>query len=163
MRNIDITALDTMLPSELGELPAGVFADLQDEVDALLEAAKRGRAALDSALDFRYGKVANGARKHRGIDSGIVRLWDDGCEIEAETKKDVKWDQEKLRTLRELISSAGDDPSLYLVTKTTFTVREAAYKEWPAHIREAFEPARTVKISRQTYRIRRAGQERSAV
>jgi hypothetical protein len=153
--NYTLTALDELSPSQIAGLPAGTLAELQDEADAAVELAKKRLAALDAGLDQRYGTMAQELRLKDGKDTGIVRLSDGGCEVIAETKKSVTWDQPKLAEVTERIRAAGDDPAVYVVAKTTLTVREASYKDWPDSIKAEFEPARTVRAGKPSYRIER--------
>lgn len=155
MKNIDITALDTLPVAELAALPPAVLVDLQDEVDASIAQAKKRRAALDQALDRRYSDLVATSRRDAGKDTGTVRLDDDGHHVVCEAKKSVYWDQAKLSGLQNEIRDGGQDPDVYIITKTELTVREAAYATWPSAVREAFEPARTVKPGKPSYRIER--------
>ncbi len=153
-RNIDITALDTMPIDDLAELPATVLADLQDDAGNALALARKRVAILGHALDKRYGPPAQMKRYEQGKDAGIVRIKDGDCTVIAEAKKDVKWDQEKLSKLYDLIKES-EDPDVYMIKQTTLKVREASYASWPEGVRSAFEPARTVKTGTPSYRIER--------
>lgn len=155
MRNIDLSALDTMPLDELAKLPPLVLADLQQEANNALVKDRNRIAILTDALDRRYGEAAQKARQAAGKDTGIVRLADDGCAVIAETKKSVFWDADGLAKLRDRIAVEGDDPAVYIVAETKLTVREASFKEWPANIRAAFEPLRTVRPGKPSYRIER--------
>lgn len=84
-----------------------------------------------------------------------------GCgtaNVETETKtikvtvsKKVKWDQEKLKSLWDDIETSGNKPEEYINVK--YDVSENAYKAWPSSISDAFEPARTVEVSKPTIKI----------
>ena len=65
--------------------------------------------------------------------------------------KKVEWDQARLAALSEQIRAGGEDPSQYV--EVSFKVSERAYTSWPERIRLAFEPARTVRTGRATYRL----------
>jgi len=154
MRNAPtLASLDTLSSGELAGMPAGILAELQDEVDAALELAKARRAALDAGLEQRYGQVAQEARLRQGKDTGVVRLPDGGLEVVVEAKKAVSWDQPLLTQIYRRILAAGDNPVLYM--QTTYKVRENTYKDWPANIKAEFEPARTVRVGKSSYRIER--------
>lgn len=75
-------------------------------------------------------------------DTGTYHFTCDTVLITATISKRVKWDQGKLREIRDKIIAASDDPDQYL--KTEFTVPENAYKNWPKVIQQVFLPARTV-------------------
>lgn len=51
------------------------------------------------------------------------------------------------------VRAAGDDPADYV--ETTLRVSERAYGAWPPSIRAAFEPARTVKTGKPSFRLQR--------
>lgn len=155
MKNIDIRALDNMPLDELAKLPAAVLVDLQDEADNALAEARRRRANLDSVLARRYGDLVGAGLREQGKDTGTVRLTDGDYPVVCEIKKSVYWNADKLTELRDTIAAAGDDPGVYIVTKTELTVREASYATWPAPVRAVFEPARTVKAGKPQYRIER--------
>ena len=55
------------------------------------------------------------------------------------------------RFLQDKVRAAGDDPREYV--EITFKVPERAYAAWPERIRNAFEPARTVRTGKPTYRL----------
>jgi hypothetical protein len=151
--NIDITALDTLQIHELAQLPVGVLADLQEEVDNALALARKRRAVLDLALDYKYGSDAQKLRLSEGKDTGIVRLDDGEFVVTSGSNKTVFWDQNGLDNLAGEINQGGKDPAVYIVTERKLTVRENAYKSWPIHIQKSFEQYRTVKIGKPTYRI----------
>lgn len=154
-RNIDITALDTMKSDEIAALPVEILADLQDDTGNALALAKKRVAMLNDALDRRYSNIAQEWRRRCGKETGIVRISDGDCSVVAETKKAVTWDQDKLAELYARIRSEGDDPEVYIVSQTVMKVREVAYSTWPADVKAAFEPARTVKVGSPSYRIER--------
>jgi len=159
MKNIDISALDTMPIDELASLPPAVLVDLQDAAGNAMTLARRRVAMLGDALDRKYGKRAQAERQSMGKDTGIVRLNDDGYEVVAETKKSVVWDQAKLAKLYGQIQTQGEDPEVYIVSQTVLKVREASYATWPKGVKSAFEPARVVKAGTPSYRIERAKAE----
>jgi hypothetical protein len=72
-------------------------------------------------------------------------------EVAVELPKRVEWDQRRLAALVEQIRASGEDPGEYL--EVSFKVPERAYVAWPERIRQAFEPARTVRTGRQTFRL----------
>ena len=53
--------------------------------------------------------------------------------------------------LAEQIRVGGEDPGEYV--EVSFKVAERAYAAWPERIRNAFEPARTVRTGKPTYRL----------
>ena len=60
-------------------------------------------------------------------------------------------DQAKLAGLVESIRASGEDPGQYI--EISFSVSERAYGAWPDAIRHAFEPARTVRTGKPSFRL----------
>ncbi len=63
----------------------------------------------------------------------------------------MEWDQRRLAALVEQIRAGGENPGEYV--ELTFKVSERAYAAWPERIRGAFEPARTVRTGKPSYRL----------
>jgi hypothetical protein len=63
-------------------------------------------------------------------------------------KKTVDWDQDALAAIAAKIKAADEDPAIYIITKPAeMTVKEASFDSWPDEVKEAFLPARTVKVA----------------
>ncbi len=146
--------LDSLRHLPVGDiiaLPAEHLALLQAEAREAVEAAKRMQDWIEAAIALRYEQRAVGARAAAGKDTGTVRFDDGEVEVTAELPKRVEWDQRRLADLAEQIRAGGEDPGEYL--EVSFKVPERAYVAWPERIRQAFEPARTVRTGRQTFRL----------
>jgi hypothetical protein len=146
--------LDSLRHLPVGDiiaLPAEHLALLQTEAREAVEAAKRMQDWIEAAIALRYEQRAIGARAAAGKDTGTVRFDDGEVEVTAELPKRVDWDQRRLADLAAQIRAGGEDPGEYL--EVSFKVPERAYVAWPERIRQAFEPARTVRTGRQTFRL----------
>ena len=144
------SSVETMSVGELAVLPAATLSNLKTEVEQVLEEAQRLDDKLDAALDYRYGPRARQARSALEKDTGTVRFEDNGFVVVADLPKRVKWDQQRLKEVVELIRSGwGEDPSDYV--KIRFEVSERAYEAWPARLKELFAGARTVETGRPSY------------
>jgi hypothetical protein len=146
--------LDSLRHMPIGEivaLPAEHLALLQADAREAVEAAKRICNWIEGAIALRYQQRALGARAAAGRDTGTVRFQDGEVEVIADLPKKVEWDQARLADLAEQIRVGGEDPEEYL--DISFKVPERAYVAWPERIRQAFEPARTVRTGRQTFRL----------
>ena len=132
-------------------LPAEHLALLQEDARAALDAANRMRDWIEGAIALRYEQRAVGARAVAGKDTGTVRFQDGTVEVVVDLPKRVDWDQPRLASLAEQIRTGGEDPGQYV--EVSFKVSERAYTAWPERIRAAFEPARTVRTGRATYRL----------
>jgi hypothetical protein len=136
---------------EVINLPADHLALLQEEVRSTLDMAKRAVDWIEGAIALRYEQQAVALRGQQGKDTGTVRF-DDGCvTVVAELNKKVDWDQRQLADLIERIRAGGENPGDYV--EVSFKVAERAYAAWPERIRTVFEPARTVRTGRQTFKL----------
>lgn len=145
-----LMGIDAMAVGELAVLPAATLANLRDELQQVIEQAQRLDDKLDAALDCRYGPRARQARSELEKDTGTVRFEDNGFIVVADLPKRVKWNQQRLKELVELIGSQwGENPADYV--KVKFEVSERAYEAWPPKLKELFTPARTVETGRPSY------------
>lgn len=133
------------------DLPAEHLALLQEEARSRLDIAKRALDWIEGTIAMRYEQRAIGARAAAGKDTGTVRFVDGNVEVTADLPKKVEWDQRRLAVLAEQIRTGGEDPGEYV--EVSFKVAERAYAAWPERIRSAFEPARTVRTGKPTYRL----------
>ena len=140
-----------MSVGEVLALPAEHLALLQTDAREALEGAKRMQDWIEAAIVVRYEQRAIGARAAAGKDTGTVRFQDGNVEVTADLPKKVEWDQRRLAALTEQIRAGGEDPGDYV--EVSFKVAERAYSAWPERIRNAFEPARTVRTGKPTYRL----------
>lgn len=148
----EFAGIDTMSVSELAVLPAATFVSLKAEVDRIAEEAYRLDAKLSAALDCRYGSRAHQARAAQHKDTGTVRFEDNGFTVVADLPKRVKWDQQRLGEIVELIRDGwGENPADYIRVK--FEVSERAYEAWPPKLKELFTPARTVETGKPSYEL----------
>jgi hypothetical protein len=144
------SSVEAMSVGELAVLPAATLSNLKTEIDQVLEEAQRLDDKLDAALDYRYGPRARQARVALEKDTGTVRFEDNGFIVVADLPKRVKWDQQRLKEVVELIRSGwGENPADYV--KVKFEVSERAYEAWPARLKELFAGARTVETGRPNY------------
>lgn len=150
---ITLDAIRTLPIGEIAALPADVLAVLQDDADTALKSAKTLKDWLDGAIALKFGERAHEARATLGKDTGTVRFSDGAVTIVADLPKKIVWDQGKLAALVETIRASGEDPTQYVEIK--LEVSERAYGAWPDAIRRAFEPARTLKTGKPTFRLLR--------
>lgn len=137
---------------EVAQFSSDILALLQEEAEESLRRAKSQKDWLDGVLDRRYAPIAAEMRSREGKDTGTVRFDDGPVTVLADLPKKVEWDQEALAATVERIRAAGDDPTEYV--ETAFKVAERKYGAWPAHIRTAFEAARTVKTGKPSFTLK---------
>jgi hypothetical protein len=146
-----LEAVRAMPVAEVVALPPAHLALLQADAREAVEAAKRLHDWIEAAIALRHEQRATAARGAAGKDTGTVRFQDGDVEVIADLPKKVEWDQARLATLVEQIRAGGENPGEYV--ETSFKVAERAYGAWPERIRAAFEPARTVRTGRQTFKL----------
>jgi hypothetical protein len=153
--NLTGASLNRLLHVPVGEiavLPAAELASLQRKADASLRSAKSVADWINGALDIRYGARARQLRASQEKDTGAIRFEDNGFTVVADLPKRVKWDQQRLGELVELIRSGwGENPAHYV--KVKFEVSERAYEAWPPMLKELFTPARTVETGKASYEL----------
>ena len=158
---ITLEALVHLPVADLVSLPPEELARLQQEADAALRKARAAVAWLDGALTLRYSARAHQARATDLKDTGTVRFDDNGVTVVADLPKRVKWNQQRLKELVDLIGSQwGENPADYV--KVKFEVSELAYEAWPPKLRELFTPARIVETGRPSYDLIPPGEGRRA-
>jgi len=134
---------------EIVALSGETLALLQEEAEENLRRAKTAKDWLDGALERKYGALAAEHRRVEGKDTGTVRFDDGAVTVVADLSKKVEWDQTQLAAIVERIRTGGGEPGEYV--ETSFKVSERKYGAWPAHIRTAFEVARTVNTGKPTF------------
>lgn len=111
-----------------------LIAELEYATAKKNEFAEAEKAAKDKLLAFVNDELqAELAKKDEPF--GVVTIGD----VKFTVAKKVEWDQSKLA---ELYKEIGETAPEYM--DTVFKVREAAFKNWPSAIQNAFIPARTI-------------------
>ncbi|MBF0182674.1 MAG: hypothetical protein HQM03_21890 [Magnetococcales bacterium] len=150
-QTLTLDQLRQMPIGEITALPVRELARLQQEAAEAFSRVKLLNDLLDGVFARRFGDQATVLRQESGKSFGILRFWSDGVEIVADSKKEVKWDQQKLQAIASHIEESGEDPGEYV--KLTYGVDERKYSAWPEHIKAVFEKARTVNNGRQTFKF----------
>lgn len=140
-------------PATALNLPLDALDALLTECDAEAKITAAAKRAITGEIERRYAAQIAAAYDAKGADTGTVRIADGGYEIVADKVKRVEWDQAALADIRSRIQFSGDDPGEYI--KTSYAVDERAYTAWPAHIRDTFAPARTLKPGALSVKLQR--------
>ena len=143
--------LERLPIAAVASLPADQLVLLQDEVDGLLDQARRLARRLEAALSLRYAERLEGLRRALEKDTGTIRFHDGEVVVVADIPRKVAWDQAQLAALVERIRAQGEDSADYV--EVVYRVPERRYTAWPATIREAFAPARTVRPGKPDFRL----------
>jgi disulfide oxidoreductase YuzD len=149
---ITLTDLRTLPVGEIMNLPPVELLLLQKEASEALESAKLTKEWLENAIRLKYDTRFQALRQQQDKPFGTVHLDDDGCTVTCDVPKKPEWDQQKLAAVVHQISAAGDNPAEYV--DVTYKVAERKFTAWPEHIRQAFAPARLLKVGKATVSIK---------
>ncbi|MBF0155205.1 MAG: hypothetical protein HQL64_15820 [Magnetococcales bacterium] len=150
-QSLTLDQLRQMPVGEIAALPVQELARLQHEVAEAMGRIKLLNDLLDGVFVRRFGEQAAAIRQETGKDFGLIRFQDGAVEIAMDLPKRPSWDQGKLAGIVQTIREAGDDPAQYV--DTSFDVSERKYTAWPENIRRVFEPARTVKPGKASFKL----------
>jgi hypothetical protein len=143
--------LERLPIAAIASLPADQLVLLQDEVDGLLDRAKRLASHFEAALGLRYAERTEGLRQALQKNTGSIRFKDSEVVVVADIPRKISWDQAQLAALVERIRGQGEDPAEYV--ELGYRVPERRYSAWPPAIREAFAPARNVQPGKPSFRL----------
>lgn len=117
------------------EIYQNLIAEVEYATAKKNEFAESERAAKDALLAFVNEELQSELAK-KDEPFGVVTIGD----VKFTVAKKVEWDQSQLATLYKEI---GETAPEYM--DTVYKVKEAAFKNWPSAIQDAFIPARTIK------------------
>ena len=139
--------------AELENLPLPDFDRLIQRVAAAEDSVHHYKLFLQGVLHSRFGERAHQLRQEAGKNTGTVRFAEDGFTVIADLPKKVEYDQRKLKEAVEALRKWGENPEDYVSLEVK--VAEAKYTAWPPAVRQLFEPARTLKAGKPTYKLER--------
>ncbi|MBF0186238.1 MAG: hypothetical protein HQM06_17860 [Magnetococcales bacterium] len=148
---LSIHTLPEISPAFMAALEPSILVALQQEVEEHYRRAQEIKASLEEAIVRRYSDRVALLRHQNHKPTGILRFNDGPFVVVADQPKKPEWDQEQLAFITEQLRSAGMDPQEYV--EVTYRVSERRYEAWPTSVRQIFEPARTLKVGRQTFKI----------
>ncbi|WP_408951452.1 hypothetical protein [Lysobacter sp. Hz 25] len=137
--------------TELAGYAPELLLDLKHEASVALATAKAHFDLVDRALDLKYSRLALAQRLAAGKDTGTVTFDDGPIRVSVELPKKVEWNQAALACIVDRIRAAGENPAEFV--EITYKVNEARYGAWPASVRSSFEPARTLKTGKPSFRL----------
>ena len=140
---ISVGELETLALSELYRL--------LKELTEVKEATRQYENALHWALNKRFSGTAQQLRQDAGKTTGTVRFEVDGYVVVADRPKRLEYDQTKLKGAVESLRKWGEDPDDYVAIE--IKVSESKYNAWPPAVRSLFEPARTLKVGKPSYKL----------
>ena len=141
--------LSAMSDVQLASLPPAQLCEVHHNLAQLVDWVKKAQAKVHAAMQRRYVEQERAVRAEAGKDFGTVRFNDGQVRITVDTPKRVSWDQKQLAAIAERIAASGERVQEYVDIE--FSVPESRFNNWPAALREQFEPARTVKPGKSSY------------
>ena len=141
--------LSAMSDAQLASLPPTQLCEVHHNLAQLVDWVKKAQAKVHAAMQRRYVEQERAVRAEAGKDFGTVRFNDGLVRITVDTPKRVSWDQKQLAAIAERIAASGERVQEYVDIE--FSVPESRFNNWPAALREQFEPARTVKPGKSSY------------
>ena len=139
--------------AELEALPIAEFDALIRQVVAIRDTTRCYEQVMHTVSNNRFGERARQLREADGKSTGTVRFDEDGFVVIADLPKRPEYDQAKLRAAVEALRKWGENPEDYVGIE--IKVPETRYNAWPPGIRQLFEPARTLKVGKPTYKLER--------
>lgn len=121
---------------------------LNTKITAMMEPVNLAQGELtviEDQINSIITEPVKQARLLAGKDTGTVDVLVNGVMVKHTMAKVVKWHQDKLTTIRQLIASHNDDPDRYMKAKTEYRIDEKAYHDFPEPIKAVFADAREVK------------------
>lgn len=139
--------------AELEVMPLAELNELMQRVSSTEESARQYKQFLQAVMHHRFGIKANQLRQDAGKTTGVVRFEDDGFFVISDLPKRPEYDQRKLKEAVDALRRWGEDPEDYVGIE--FKVSETKFGAWPPAVRDLFEPARTIKAGKPTYKLER--------
>lgn len=151
MNTLTLDQVRSMTASVLAGFGAEVLCQCKAEAADRMAADKQIADLIDQAIDLKFAERARALRLSEGKDTGIVHFDEGRIRISADLPKKTEWNQVLLADIARRITAAGDDPGQYI--DVSYRISETKYLAWPDHLRNQFQPARTVKTGKATYRL----------
>ena len=146
-----LQTLSQMPLAELEHLPLPELEQILQQIEGVKATVRHYDIVLQSALNRRFGERAQQLRQAVGKPAGIVRLDEGDYQVIADLPKRPEYDQAKLKDAVATLRSWGEQPEDYISFE--IKVAEARYNAWPPAIRKLFEPARTLKTGKPSFKL----------
>ena len=137
--------------AELENLSLAELDQLIHHVTSAEESARHYKQLLHAAMHHRFCERAAQLRQAAGKSTGSVRFEVDGYVVIADLPKRLEYDQPKLKGAVDALRKWGENPDDYVGIE--IKVSEAKYNAWPPAVRQLFEPARTLKVGKPSYKL----------
>jgi hypothetical protein len=149
--NLTIKQIANVPIGELASFTAGCLYGLHKEAKTNLEDARRLKEWIEPAIALKYEEKTKAKRLRLTKDTGVVHLEDSGFKVSCDITKKVEWDQQKLAKIAADIMTSGGSLNDYI--EIHYNVAEKNYNSWSESLRNIFNPARTVKLGKASYKL----------
>jgi hypothetical protein len=147
--------------AEVGQLNMAQLHSMPlNELDRLVQALGQVKHSVHhyeqqvhAAMHARFSERAKTLRDDLGKSTGVVRFDVDGYTVVADLPKRLEYDQQKLKAAVQVLVKWGENPEDYVAME--IKVSEAKFNAWPPAVRTLFEPARTLKPGKPSYKLER--------
>lgn len=146
-----LTDIGQLTLAELDEMPLATLDKHLNLVAAIKDTARHYEAALHASMNKRFSERAGQLRQEAGKSTGTVRFEVDGFVVIADLPKRPEYDQTKLKGAVDALRKWGENPDDYVGIE--IKVSETKFNAWPPAVRQLFEPARTLKVGKPTYKL----------
>ena len=137
--------------AELATLSPDKKLELAKQIEDASDFIKKVKAKFDAAIELAYSEQLKAARAEVGKDFGTVHVCDGILRVTCDIPKRASWDQVRLGDIARRIADAGDRVEDYIDIE--FSIPESRFKALPPAWREQFEPARTAKPGKPSFRL----------
>jgi hypothetical protein len=146
-----LTEIGDTAVTELAARPVHDLDRVVRQLGVLKEQVRACDSVLQAALSHRYQEQAQRQRLFAGKATGTVRFEDGDYVVIADLPKRPEYDQAKLKAAVDTLRGWGETPEDYVSFE--IKVAESRYTAWPPAIRKLFEPARTLKTGKPSFKL----------
>ncbi|WP_029604417.1 hypothetical protein [Kozakia baliensis] len=129
-------------------IPPDQLLELQKDLAEMKAAVESYSEALYRTISARYADTFEGERDK---DTGVVHIIDQGFKVTQDIRKNVRYDQKKLKAVLDKLASKGENILEYV--EVTYKIPERKWAVWPNALRKTFESSRSVNSPRPNYSI----------
>lgn len=145
----NLSIIESLDVKELSKLEIFDLADLNDQLNKLINHTKELKEKFEDALNLRFSEIVKENLKRENKDTGTAKFFENGLQITAEVPKKVTWDSEKISEIIKTIS----EEKCKAIIKTTHVIDERKYAQLSPEDKNLFADARTVTPGKTKFKI----------